>query len=651
MGHRAQRALGIPSQSRWIDCTPPTIAIMHPAAVLHNHDEATSFILGLSKALSDPFFDVPNINIHVDVPVPAPPSSGPIVVDVETENLSPTAKLLLLGVGFMVPNEGFQAYIFTRGNAWQAISYIQAYKDRVGGHNFKYDLRVLHRHFGLEPFPHWDTMLMAHATHPRWIHGLKELAAYYCNAPDYEAAIKPYVWVEQLGFAGVPKSLLIDYLAYDLYYTYRLKTIFGDGPVNADGKNPYKTIYVPAAYELTHMENVGVPIDKAYAEECEVMATGLRKEAANRVTELSDCAITNPASSAQVARYLYDIKHYPVCNRKDSPPRTTNQTYLAELYAQTNDPVIDAVLECRRISKILTTYFETFVSKSIPSSDGWHRLYLNCNLAGTVTGRLSTSNPNIQQVPRARDDEEYGKMARDCIAAPPGRVLVAVDGSQWEIRTAAALSGDRFLIEAFERGADIHGETAAQLFGKDYTKAQRSMTKGAVFEFMYGGSLESSIHRMGLEPDVARAVATRFQATLRGLIRWRHQQFMTAVRTGMLFSPMGRRFPFPYIGDGNLEEIRKETANYPVQGLASDLTLLALCECGPILRRMDAPPVIFVHDSIVAECNEDQVGEVAQTIANAMVSVAKYWLPQVAWKVEAEYGRRWGTMTALPLSP
>jgi DNA polymerase-1 len=269
---------------------------------------------------------------------------------------------------------------------------------------------------------------------------------------------------------------------------------------------------------------------------------------------------------------------------------------------------------------------------------------------GTEVGRLSARDPAIQTIPRATSSEvagvQWGKMVRDLFVARPEYVWVKVDYSQAELRVAAALSGDEFLLDVFQHGRDLHSEVARAMYGDNYTYEQRMDCKMFNFSYLYGGSEHSFAADAGLPLSVAKAFVRQYNNVMKGLAAWKLEQLQKMKEQGYVETVTGRRRRIPLITHMNLEDARKSSVHAPVAGAASDLTLQSFIEVHNWgLDGVRA--LIAVHDEIDIEVHKDRVKDVVPKVIRMMEEIASSAFPQVPWKADAEVGPSWGSIAKM----
>jgi DNA polymerase-1 len=627
LGKIASETLGLESYLCWERRDGfEAIALPHPAYVLRSPDQASELFIGLRKMVTPrlyPGIEMGKITL-VERPSDVDVTGGEVtVIDVESDGVNPFRnRVLLIGIGVLRGNV-LDIYLVPERLAADVFKSTE-FKN-VGGHNFKFDTIFLRRYGGPTRVD-WDTMLMAFAWNEYLPLGLKDLVEIFYDVPDYKKSL-----IEGTDFTNVDMDALSEYLCLDLYYTVALRQLLLP---TLRGREGFLRLLFDGATLLSHMEYVGVQVDMRRVEELIKLFEAECETLRRRLCTITGAVDFNPNSPKQCAAFLYN-----------GESKSTAAAELHELAEQGN-PFAQTLLKYRRVQKLLSTYL--YPLRDLVDDNG--RVHPQWRQTGAVTGRLSAANPSIQNIPRPDDEEgSYGKLVRSVFTAREGCSLVAVDGSQWELRVTAGESGDAFMMDIYRKGGDIHGEVTRAVFGENYTKAQRAAVKRVVFGWLYGGSVESSAEVFQVPRDKVAPYVNRFNTTLAGAVRWREQQFEKARRMGFLQSRAGRRFHFPLITLQNMHDVRKRAVNYPIQGAASDLTIQAAIRCAERIQAIGGNIIILVHDSIVAEVPKGREREAAEIIIGSMVDEASNLYPEIPWDAEAEVGDNWGEMEELKI--
>jgi DNA polymerase-1 len=400
---------------------------------------------------------------------------------------------------------------------------------------------------------------------------------------------------------------------------------------------------MPAHEALLQVEKNGMAVDYHFLEAVEREMEVALTHALVNCREVADDFRFNPMSYQQVAHILFDILGYKQANPKYFPKRSTSVQAMKEISKYqpqiTNEPIMLAVFEYRRINKMLGTYVKPMGSWM----DVAGRIHPSYKIHAAETGRLSAEKPPIQTLPRAGRDR-FGDMIRaSVIAGPPHSVtgrkrkLVFADYSQAELRVAAHFTQDPFLLAVYRQGRDLHSEAAKRLFGDNYTKEQRVYCKNFNFAWFYGGNEYSFANQVNLPIEEAAALVREYERLMPVATKWRKDQMARAVRQGFVDTPFGRRRRFPLITKETLQDVERASINMPIQSTASDLNLLTAVEMVRLKRKV----VLSMHDATCVECWEDQVDDVSAELSRVMIGLGDKYIPTVPWVVEVDVGDRW----------
>ena len=403
----------------------------------------------------------------------------------------------------------------------------------------------------------------------------------------------------------------------------------------------YDRMEEPLAKVLAQMELDGVKVDMA---QLRVFADGLRKELAARearIREMADDPQLNVSSPRQVGEVLFDkLQLDPKAKKTGS--KTQYSTDEATLVAIADrHPIVDEILEFRAVKKLLSTYIEPFPSYISPA-DG--RVHTTFNQALTATGRLSSSNPNLQNIPVRT---ERGKEIRKAfVPGTPEGVIVSADYSQIELRIMAHLSCDAHLIQAFRDGVDVHAATAAKIFGipvSEVTREQRSMAKTANFGIMYGISSFGLAQRLHLSRTAAKELIDGYFASFPAIRSFIDDSISFARENGYVETLFGRRRYLPDIEahNANVRALAERNAvNAPIQGTSADIIKLAMIGVADRLREegLRSRMVLQIHDELVFDALPEEVPALKALVKDVMENVIKLSVPLT---VECSAGANW----------
>ena len=415
----------------------------------------------------------------------------------------------------------------------------------------------------------------------------------------------------------------------------KLRKELGDGKA----AELYEKIEEPLIKVLARMEQVGVRIDPASLKD---FADGLRKtvlEKEQEVRELAGVPTLNVSSPKQIGEVLFEkLRIDPQAKKPAKGSWPTDEETLLK-YRDAN-PIIDAILDYRGTKKLLSTYIEPLPGYISPK-DG--RVHTTFNQALTSTGRLSSSNPNLQNIPVRT---EQGREIRKAFTAPKGSVIMSADYSQIELRLMAHLCGDAHMQQAFREGQDVHSAMAAKIFRKplaDVTPDDRRVAKTANFGIMYGISSFGLAQRLHCPRKVAAQIIDDYFASFPTIRSFIDGTLESARRTGYVETIFGRRRYVPDVNshNGNIRAMAERNAvNAPIQGSAADIIKLAMIGVDQALREqgLRSRMVLQIHDELVLEVPEDEIQPVKRILTEQMEGVMTLSVPLT---VECNYGKNW----------
>ncbi len=507
------------------------------------------------------------------------------------------------------------------------------------GHNLKYDMSVLANYDIVLRGVAFDTMLESYildSTASR--HDMDSLALKYLGHKNISYEDVAGKGAKQIGFNEVALEEAAPYAAEDAEVTLRLHHHLW--PMLSAETGPaavFRDIEMPLVPVLSCMERNGVLID----------ADLLRRQSAllaERMAELEAQAHTeaghpfNLGSPKQIQAILFEELELPVLAKTPKGQPSTAESVLAELAADYALPRI--ILDYRGMAKLKSTYTDK-LPEQINARTG--RVHTSFHQAVAATGRLSSSDPNLQNIP-IRSEE--GRRIRQAFIAAPGYRMVAADYSQIELRIMAHLSGDEGLLRAFAAGEDIHRATAAEVFGvapEAVSTEQRRSAKAINFGLIYGMSAFGLARQLGIERGEAQDYVNRYFARYPGVKDYMERTRERAREQGYVETVFGRRLYLPEIRASNMQrrQYAERTAiNAPMQGTAADIIKRAMIRLDAILAetQADARMILQVHDELIFEVAQDCVSEMADIIINSMVGAAELAVPLV---VDVGVGANW----------
>ncbi len=391
----------------------------------------------------------------------------------------------------------------------------------------------------------------------------------------------------------------------------------------------YRDMELPVMQVLTGMERTGVLIDRdKLAQQSKELSERI-DEVKAKIEEIAGGAF-NPASPKQLAQVLFEKLQLPVKKKTASGTPSTDEEVLSELAL--DYPLPKLILEFRALSKLKSTYTDK-LPQMADAADG--RVHTTFGQATAVTGRLASSEPNLQNIP-VRTAE--GRRVREAFVAKPGCKLISADYSQIELRIMAHISQDEGLLRAFREGKDIHRATAAEVFGtqpENVTPEQRRMAKVINFGLIYGMSAFGLAQNLGIERRMASHYIEEYFARYPGVARYMQQTRSAAHAQGYVQTAFGRRLWLPDILSSRpavRAGAERAAINAPMQGTAADLIKRAMVSLDRWLKEQNLKSrlILQVHDELILEVPEDEVELVKQNVAGIMQSAASLSVPLLA---------------------
>ena len=410
-----------------------------------------------------------------------------------------------------------------------------------------------------------------------------------------------------------------------------------------DSLDLYRKVELPLIAVLARMERAGITVDRTRLDELAAYGRDRVDALRSEIFELAGSDDFNPDSPKQIAEILFDRLNLPVI-RKTQKGRSTDAKVLAELAH--HHPIAAKIVEYREFAKLQNTYLDAFPRLIAP--DG--RIHTSYNQAVAATGRLSSSNPNLQNIPVRT---ELGRRIREAFVPCEGWKLVSVDYSQIELRVLAQLSDDPGLIEAFNSGEDFHAETAARIFDLPLDQATnidpglRSKAKAVNFGIIYGQGPHGLSQALEVPYGEAKAVIDRYYATFPRVKDYLAETVAFAHEHGYVTTYFGRKRHIPELKSSSraLRAFGERTAmNHPMQGTAADLIKLAMIGVDKRLREedMQARMLLQVHDELVFEAPPEECVQLSTLVTEVMTSVAPDF--KVPLEVNTATGDTWATV-------
>jgi len=516
------------------------------------------------------------------------------------------------------------------------------------GHNLKYDFVMLARN-GLRPSPlTFDTMIAEWLTNPTSHNlGLKNLAWVRLDFRMTEISELLGTGKKQISMDQVPIEKAAPYAAMDAIAVIRLLPGL-KSELNANSAMKlFEEIEMPLIPVLADMEMTGIDLDidflKHMSNELQIRLNELENEVYEHVGERFNINSTQQLSNAIFNR----LKLVPPdrTRRTEAGNYSTSAEVLEAL--QGKHPVVDLLLEYRELSKLKSTYLDALPQQVNPKTGRVHTSY---NQAGSVTGRIASSDPNLQNIPIRT---ELGRQVREAFIAAPGFTLLSVDYSQVELRIAAHMSNDQAMLAAFRADQDIHTATAAAILGKTLnmvTKDERRHAKAINFGLLYGMSPYGLTRTSDLTLAEAEDFVEAYFKQFPGVKGYLDNMRRLAAKQGYVETLLGRRRYFPGLKSGGNQQTRareeREAINAPIQGSAADIMKIAMVRVSSALKEneLSGHMLLQVHDELVLECPQKEIKKTAQIVRAMMESAYNLVIPL---KTEARHGHDWGDLSVL----
>lgn len=557
--------------------------------------------------------------------------------DTETDNIDPL-NAGLVGMSFAVKeNEAW--YVPVPENSIEADKVVSRFSPALEnekiqkiGQNIKFDILVLRKYRVKVAGPLFDTMIAHYLLNPELRHGMDYLAETYLK-------YKPIPIEELIGTRGkkqlsmrdVPLSKISEYAAEDADVTLKLRNYFAPELKKEGIDSLFYDIEMPLIYVLTDMEATGVTIDtialKQSSEELSIVMVALEKE----IYEMAGKKF-NINSARQVGEILFDhLKIEEKAKKTKTGNYSTSEDILEKMRGK--HPIIGKLLEYRGLKKLLSTYIDALPELIRPTSGKIHTSY---NQAVTATGRLSSTNPNLQNIP-VRD--ELGREIRKAFTADNTNcIFFSADYSQIELRIMAHLSNDQHMIDAFCSGADIHAATAAKIYGvplEEVTSDMRRKAKTANFGIIYGISIFGLSERLNIPRAEAKELIDGYFQSYPRIREYMDESIANAKEKGYVETIFKRKRFLPDITSHNAivrGYAERNAINAPIQGSAADIIKVAMIR---IFNRFEkeklkSKMILQVHDELNFNVYKDELETVKQIVLEEMEGVIKLQVPLIA---------------------
>ena len=568
-----------------------------------------------------------------------------VAFDTETTSLDTATTRL---VGFSFCSESSKAYYVPIAHSYLGVGEQVALEDaleaikrlfakcRIVGQNLKFDLGVLYSHGIAKQIPFADTMIMAWLLDPGSRVGLDHLAMRYLR---YEMRSFKDTVKKGEDFSSVPIEEATFYAAEDAWMTRLLYEILKEHfelASIADLLVEAKRVEYPFINVLIAMERRGIKVSISHLQ-------GLQQELEARIAQLTQEIYElsgsefNIKSTQQLGAVLFQ-KLGLKGGKKTKTGYSTNEAVLRSLMGE--HPVIEKILEYREVHKMLSTYVKPLLQLAMQDPD--RRIHTSFVQTGTSTGRLSSKDPNLQNIPVR---SELGRKVRAAFVAEEGKRLVSIDYSQIELRLLAHFSGDRALREAFEQGEDIHLATAIKLFGEAEAKRKRNFAKSINFGLLYGMGARKLSQELGISQSEAKQIISDYFAAFPTVKRFLEEIEDQVKHRGYVETLLGRRRIFDYENANGMMKAAylREGVNTVFQGSAADLIKLSMLEIETLIEEEALPAAMLlqIHDELIFEVEADRAEAIGKRFASLMERVYDLEVPL---RCSVSIGMHWGEL-------
>ena len=503
------------------------------------------------------------------------------------------------------------------------------------GHHLKYDAHIFANHGITIQGWYFDTMLASYVLNAAATrHGMDDVARVYLSHLTTTFEQIAGKGVKQKTFNQIELEIAAHYAAEDAHVTYRLYEVLkAKLQSHPELVHILHNIEMPVARVLTGMEEDGIKLDHQFLDQLSVEFSETIQTLENQATELAGEAF-NIASPKQVGEVLFDKLGLKGGKKTATGQYSTSESILEKI----EHPLAEVILEHRGLAKLKNTYTDRLIEQS---HDATHRVHTSYHQALTATGRLSSTDPNLQNIPIRTP---IGRQIRKAFIAPEGRVLLAADYSQIELRLMAHFSQDDALVHAFQQGQDVHRRTASEVLGiaiEDVTNDQRRQAKAVNFGLLYGMSEFGLTRQLGFTREESRSYIARYFQRYPGVLDYMERTRQIAREQGFVETILGRRLYTPDIMATNKmikQAAERAAINAPLQGSAADIIKLAMIAVDKVLPKDQAKLLLQVHDELVFEADVTIADELSKQIAEVMQSVLEISVPFV---VEVGQGLNW----------
>lgn len=565
--------------------------------------------------------------------------------DTETSSLDPLT-CEIVGMSFSTkPGNGWYVPVNEDEESWQET--VQIFKPlledaskTIVGQNIKYDIQVMKQKGVQIAGTLFDTMLAHYIIDPDGKHGMDDLSMNYLGyQPVSIESLIGKKGKNQGSMKDLKPEQVSDYASEDADITLQLKEQFAPEIQERNGGKVFHEIECPLVYVLTDMEMEGITVDKDFLSN---YSTELQVELSERQEKVFELAGEefNLNSPKQLGEVLFDrLKLDPKAKKTKTGQYKTDEATLQKLGAE--HKIVESILDFRQLTKLKSTYVDALPQMINPRTG---RVHTTFQQAVAATGRLSSYDPNLQNIPiRTQKGREVRKAF---VARSPEHEILSADYSQVELRIVASISGDEAMIEAFNSGMDIHTATAARVYGitpEEVSRDQRSNAKAVNFGIIYGQGAFGLAQNLGIKRTEAKEIIEQYFAKYAGLKKYMEDVVVEAREKGFVQTLTGRRRYLRDINSANFTVksfAERNAINSPIQGSAADLIKIAMINIHAEMkkREMKSKMILQVHDELLFDTYRSEKDELKDLVTSLMSAAMTIDVPLVA---EAGFGANW----------
>lgn len=503
------------------------------------------------------------------------------------------------------------------------------------GHHLKYDAHIFENHgIHLQGW-YFDTMLASYVLNAvATRHGMDDVARVYLSHLTTTFEQIAGKGAKQKTFNQIELETAAHYAAEDAHVTYRLYEVLDRKlkeipPLSGILHN----IEMPTATVLATMEENGIELDLNFLDQLGVEFSETIQQLENQIIEIAGEPF-NVSSPKQVGEVLFEKLGLKGGKKTSTGQYSTSESILEKI----DHPITALIIEYRGLTKLKSTYTDGLLKQA---NNATHRVHTSYHQALTATGRLSSTDPNLQNIPVR---EDIGRQIRKAFVAPKGRILLAADYSQIELRLMAHFCQDEALVHAFNHGQDVHRRTASEVLGvplDEVTSDQRRQAKAVNFGLLYGMSEFGLIRQLGFTRQESQDYIKQYFHRYPGIYEYMQRTRQVALEQGFVETITGRRLYTPDIDARNMmvrKGAERAAINAPLQGSAAEIIKMAMIEVNKILPKDQAKLLLQVHDELVFEVDEAVADQLAEQIKDVMQKVVTLSVPLV---VEVGKGSNW----------